>query len=177
MSNRWLFVLPLLMALLLGGFFGYALLAGRNTEDIGSPLVGKAAPAIDLAPLIEGGKRLNIDDWKGHVSVVNFFASWCAPCQVEHPLMMRMARDGVRLQGVNYKNKPEDAKPWLARLGDPYERIGVDADGKAGVEFGISGVPETFVIDKAGIVRLHLRRPLTPDDTQRIRTLVKELAK
>ena len=177
MSNRWLFVLPLLMALLLGGFFAYALLSGRNTEDIGSPLVGKAAPAIDLAPLHEGSKRLSADDWKGQVSVVNFFASWCAPCQVEHPLMMRMARDGVRVQGVNYKNKPEDARPWLARLGDPYERIGVDADGTAGVEFGISGVPETFVIDKAGIVRLHLRRPLTPDDTQRIRALVKDLGK
>ena len=177
MSNRWLFALPLLMALLLGSFFGYALLTGRNPEDIGSPLVGKAAPAIDLPPLHEGGKRLNADDWKGHVTVVNFFASWCAPCQVEHPLISRMARDGVRVQGVNYKNKPEDAKPWLARLGDPYERIGVDADGKAGVEFGISGVPETFVIDKTGVVRLHLRRPLTPDDTQRIRRLVEELAK
>ncbi|MBX3503645.1 MAG: DsbE family thiol:disulfide interchange protein [Alphaproteobacteria bacterium] len=177
MSSRWLFVLPLLMALLLGGFFGYALLAGRSPEEIGSPLVGKPAPSIDLAPLHEGGKRLAAADWRGQVSVVNFFASWCAPCQVEHPLLMRMARDGVRVQGVNYKNKPEDAKPWLARLGDPYERIGVDADGKAGVEFGLSGVPETFVIDRAGIVRLHLRRPLTPDDAQRIRALVKELAK
>jgi cytochrome c biogenesis protein CcmG, thiol:disulfide interchange protein DsbE len=176
-SNRWLFVLPLLMALLLGSFFGYALLNGRSSEDIGSPLVGKAAPAIDLPPLLEGGKRLGSDDWKGQVSVVNFFASWCAPCQVEHPMITRMSRDRVRVQGVNYKNKPEDAKPWLARLGDPYERIGVDADGKAGVEFGLSGVPETFVIDKSGIVRLHLRRPLTPDDAQRIRTLVKELAK
>ena len=178
MSNRWLFALPLLMLAIMAGFFGYALTQNRDPADIGAPLVGKAAPAIDLAPLREDGKRLATADWRGHVTVLNFFASWCAPCQVEHPLLLRLSREGVRVQGVNYRNKPDEARAWLARLGDPYERVGADPDGKAGVEFGVSGVPETLVIDKAGIVRLHLRRPLTVDDAfARIAPLVKELSK
>ena len=110
--------------------------------------------------------------------MVNFFASWCAPCLVEHPLFLRLKGEGVRLHGINYRNKPDEARAWLARLGDPYERIGVDGDGKAGVEFGLSGVPETWSIDKVGIVRLHLRRPLTPDDVNKtILPLVRELLK
>ena len=177
MSNRWLYSLPLLMLVIMAGFFAYALTQNRSPADIGEPLVGHKAPQIDLPPLHEGGARVATADWQDKVTVVNFFASWCAPCLVEHPLFLRMKGEGVRLHGINYRNKPEEAKAWLARLGDPYERIGADPEGKAGVEFGISGVPETFVIDKAGVVRLHLRRPLTPDDTQRIRALVKDLAK
>jgi cytochrome c biogenesis protein CcmG, thiol:disulfide interchange protein DsbE len=177
-SNRWLYVLPLLMLVIMAAFFAYALTQNRNPADIGEPLVGHKAPQIDLPPLHEGGARLTSADWQGKVTVVNFFASWCAPCLVEHPLFLRMKGEGVRLQGINYRNKPEEAKAWLARLGDPYERIGADPDGKAGVEFGISGVPETFVIDKAGIVRLHLRRPLTPDDVNTvILPRVRELSK
>ena len=178
MSNRWLYVLPLLMLVIMAGFFAYALTQNRNPADIGAPLVGHKAPTVDLAPLHDGGARLATADWPGKVTVVNFFASWCAPCLAEHPLFLRLKGEGVRLHGINYRNKPEEAKAWLARLGDPYERIGTDQDGKAGVEFGISGVPETFVIDKAGIVRLHLRRPLTPDDVNTgILPLVRELSK
>ncbi len=178
MSNRWLFVLPLLMLVIMAGFFAYALTQNRNPGDIGAPLVGHKAPVIELAPLHEGGARLTSSDWQGKVTVVNFFASWCAPCLVEHPLFLRLKSEGVRLHGINYRNKPEEAKAWLARLGDPYERIGVDPEGKAGVEFGISGVPETLVIDRAGIVRLHLRRPITADDVNgTILPMVRELSK
>jgi DsbE subfamily thiol:disulfide oxidoreductase len=178
LSNRWLYVLPLLMLVIMAGFFAYALTQSRNPADIGAPLVGHNAPQVDLPPLHEGGARMATADWQGKVTVVNFFASWCAPCLVEHPLFLRMKGEGVRLHGINYRNKPDEAKAWLARLGDPYERIGADPEGKAGVEFGISGVPETFVIDKAGIVRLHLRRPLTPDDVNAvILPLVRELSK
>jgi DsbE subfamily thiol:disulfide oxidoreductase len=177
-SNRWLYILPLLMLVIMGGFFAYALTQGRNPTDIGAPLVGQKAPSIDLPPLHEGGPRLATGDWQGKVTVVNFFASWCAPCLVEHPLFLRLKGEGVHLHGINYRNKPEEAKAWLARLGDPYERIGADQEGKAGVEFGISGVPETLVIDKGGIVRLHLRRPLTPDDVNKtLLPLVKELSR
>jgi DsbE subfamily thiol:disulfide oxidoreductase len=177
-SNRWLYVLPLLMLVVMAGFFAYALTRNANPADIGEPLVGHTAPTVDLPPLEAGGPRLASADWQGKVTVVNFFASWCAPCLMEHPLFLRLKGEGVRLQGINYRNKPDEAKAWLARLGNPYERIGSDIDGKAGVEFGISGVPETLVIDKGGIVRLHLRRALTADDVNKtLLPLLRELAK
>lgn len=178
MSGRWLYVLPLLMLVIMAGFFGYALTQNRSPSDIGEPLLGHKAPSIDLAPLDEGGDRVATADWPDKVTVVNFFASWCGPCLIEHPLFLRMKGEGVRLHGINYRDKPDQAKAWLARLGNPYERVGADPDGKAGVEFGISGVPETFVIDRTGIVRLHLRRPITPDDVNRtILPLLRELSK
>jgi cytochrome c biogenesis protein CcmG/thiol:disulfide interchange protein DsbE len=178
MQSRLLFLLPLLALAGIGAFFGWALLSERDPEDIGSPLVGRAAPMIDLAPLDDGKPRLVLAELKGKPVVLNFFASWCVPCKVEHPLFLRLARtDAFVVVGVNYKDKPADARGWLAQLGDPYARIGVDS-GRAGVEFGISGVPETFVIDARGVVRYHRRGVLSERDlNRRVLPLLQELAK
>jgi cytochrome c biogenesis protein CcmG/thiol:disulfide interchange protein DsbE len=165
-SNRLLFLLPLLMLVVMAGFFGWSLLSGRDPASIGSVMVGRPAPHLAVPSLRAGEPAL--DDallHSGKPVLVNFFASWCAPCLAEHPIMMRLKeRDGVTIIGVAWQNKPDEARAWLKRLGDPFKAVGYDLDGKMGIDWGLSGVPETFLIDAQGIVRLHFRAPLTEQD-------------
>ncbi len=150
--RRALFILPLLTLGIMAGFFAWSLMSGRNPASIGSALVGRPAPAgLELPP--------------GRPVLVNFFASWCVPCLAEHPLFLRMKeREGAVILGIAWKNKPDEARAWLARLGDPYARVEFDENGRRGLDWGLSGVPETYLIDAAGIVRLHFRGPLTDRD-------------
>lgn len=151
--RRALFILPLLTILLMAGFFAWSLTSGRDPTSIGSPLVGRPMPAGTT--LLVPGKPM----------VVNFFASWCAPCLAEHPLFLRLReREGAAILGIAWKNKPEDARAWLQRLGDPYGKVELDLQGKTGLDWGLSGVPETWLVDGQGIVRRHFRGPITERD-------------
>ena len=163
-SVMLLFLLPLLTLALMAGFFAWSLMAGRDPASIGSVMVGRPAPKLEGLAVGDGKPRL-----------VNFFASWCAPCLAEHPLFTRLKqRDGATIVGVAWKDKPEATRAWLARLGDPFSQLLFDPDGKTALDWGLSGVPETYLIDGAGIVRLHFRGPITePDLTQRILPLLK----
>ncbi len=165
-GRRLLFLLPLLTLALMAGFFAWSLVAGRDPAAIGSVMVGKPAPALDLPALRAGEPPLTGALLRGgRPTIVNFFASWCTPCLAEHPLFMRLAqRDGATVIGVAWKNKPDEARAWLARLGDPYRQIGVDLDNRAGLDWGVSGVPETFLVDGDGVVRFHFRGPITEKD-------------
>ena len=131
----------------------------RDPSKIPSPLIGKPAPAFNL-PTPEGG-RLDVDSLRGQVVLVNFWASWCTPCLQEHPLLMELARSGVKIVGMNYKNDPEAARQWLARHGNPFSVIARDEDGRVGLDWGVYGVPETFVLDASGIIRHKHVGPLT----------------
>ena len=131
----------------------------RDPSKIPSPLIGKAAPAFNL-PALEGG-RLDLDSLRGQVVLVNFWASWCTPCLEEHPLLMELARSGVKIVGMNYKNDAQAARQWLARHGNPFSVIAQDHDGRVGLDWGVYGVPETFVVDAGGIIRHKHVGPLT----------------
>jgi cytochrome c biogenesis protein CcmG/thiol:disulfide interchange protein DsbE len=123
-------------------------------------MIDKEAPAFTLAGM--SGEGLARDALKGGPVVINFFASWCVPCRVEHPLLMRLAeQEHVPLYGIDYKDRPEDAMKLLAQLGDPYKRIGLDSDGRVGLDFGVYGVPETYVVDATGHIRQRFVGPLT----------------
>jgi cytochrome c biogenesis protein CcmG/thiol:disulfide interchange protein DsbE len=165
--NRFLFVLPLLTLAILAGFFGWSLLSGRDPASIGSVMVGRAAPTLPNQlgeGLIKSGKPV----------LVNFFASWCAPCLAEHPMFERLkAREGATIIGIAWKDRPEATHAWLQRLGDPFTRLGFDQDGKIALDWGLSGVPETYLIDAQGIVRLHFRGPITERDLAVILPLLK----
>ena len=165
--NRALFVLPLLTLAILAGFFGWSLLSGRDPASIGSVMVGRAAPTLpgQLGEgLIKAGKPV----------LVNFFASWCAPCLAEHPMFERLKqREGATIIGIAWKDKPEATRAWLQRLGDPFTRLGFDQDGKTALDWGLSGVPETYLIDAQGIVRLHFRGPITERDLGAILPLLR----
>ena len=156
------YLLPLIIFLVLVGFFAVGL--NLNPREVPSPLIGKPAPAFALPLLGAPDKKLSATELKGKVWVLNVWASWCVPCQQEHPLIIELAKTGgVPVYGLNYKDKSADATAWLAKLGDPFAATLSDTDGLVGIDYGVYGVPETFVIDKQGVIRLKHIGPMTPE--------------
>lgn len=148
-----------------------------NPRELPSALMNKPVPQFDL-PAVKGRSQgLASADLRGRVSVVNVFASWCTACRQEHPLWMDLSARGlVLVHGLNYKDRPDDAARWLAELGDPYARTGADLDGRAGIEWGVYGVPETFVVDRRGVIRHKIIGAITPAIVeQRLLPLVRQL--
>ena len=159
--KRWLAALPLAaLALLAALFAGYALRHDPHVNP--SAMVGQPLPDLTLSPL-PGGAARRLRAAAGPGVLINFYASWCAPCEQEHPTLLALKAEGVRIIGVAYKDKPENTKAMLARLGDPFAETLVDADGRAGLEFGVSGVPETFLVGSDGRILAKHTGPLTAD--------------
>jgi cytochrome c biogenesis protein CcmG/thiol:disulfide interchange protein DsbE len=174
--RRLVYLLPALLFLVLAGYFALALRPGYDPHILPSAMIDKEAPAFDLAAL-QGGGTLSRDGLKGQPVVVNFFASWCVPCRVEHPLLMHLSQLHVPLYGIAYKDKPVDSTRLLAQMGDPYRVIGVDQQGRTGLDFGVYGVPETYVIDKTGHIRKRFVGPLTAEQVDNeLLPLLKRLA-
>jgi len=169
------FLIPLALFLVLAGFLAAGL--GRNPRELPSPLVGKPAPAFSLARLDADDTRFAPADMKGQVWVLNVWASWCGACRQEHPVLMDLAKAGVApLIGLDYKDAPADARRWLAEHGDPYRLSALDRDGRVGIDYGVYGVPETYVIDKAGHIRFKQVGPVTPELLQaKMLPLIREL--
>ena len=138
-----------------------------NPREVPSPLIGKPAPAFELPLLREPDRRFARKDMLGTVWVLNVWASWCPPCLAEHPVISALAKEGVPVVGLNYKDKREDALPWLERNGDPYRVSVFDAEGRIAIDYGVYGVPETYLIDAAGVIRYKQIGPLTPEDVQK----------
>src|SRR5581483_9333230 len=156
------FAIPLVILLVLIGLFYVGM--HRDPRLVPSPLIGKAAPAFDLPTLDGQPPRVTTADLKGAAVLVNFFASWCAGCQEEHPYLMQLGRSGqVRLLGIDYKDAESDLRPWLEHKGNPYGMILSDLEGRAGIDWGVYGVPETFVVDAQGKILFKQVGPLTPE--------------
>lgn len=156
---RWAPLAALALLVLVGGFL---LLRGGERETISEGLMGRPAPAYALEAL-GGGDQVSNAAMAGRPYVINLFASWCGPCEAEHPLLIGLQQRGVEIVGVAYKDRPENAARFLARLGNPYRAIGLDPVGRFGLELGLVGVPETFVIGADGRVLAVHRGPLTLD--------------
>jgi cytochrome c biogenesis protein CcmG, thiol:disulfide interchange protein DsbE len=151
---------PLALFVLLAVLLGIGLTL--KPREVPSPFIGKAAPAFSLPQLSDAAKNFAPASMQGQVWLLNVWASWCAPCREEHPLLVVLARDNMLpIVGLNYKDDTRNAQEWLLRLGDPYLLTAVDRDGRAGIDWGVYGVPETFVIDRAGVVRHKVIGPLT----------------
>lgn len=147
--GRLVFLLPLVAFTGLLVAFGLSL--GRDPSIVPSALIGKPVPVFSLPPVPGHGPGLSSENLKGAVSLVNVFASWCVACREEHPLLMHLEGMGiVPIYGIDYKDKPEDGAHWLDNMGDPYSRTGVDLDGRVAIDWGVYGVPETFVVDSGG---------------------------
>ena len=150
--------MPLIAFAVLVGFLAVGLTL--NPRLVPSPLIGKPAPEFELPLLLQDG-TFSKKDLIGHVTLVNVWASWCFACRQEHETVKRLSRDGVRIIGLNYKDKTDDAKNWLAKLGNPYQAIAVDIDGRIAIDWGVYGAPETFLIDREGIIRHKVIGPLS----------------
>jgi cytochrome c biogenesis protein CcmG/thiol:disulfide interchange protein DsbE len=161
---RALYVLPVVALLALAAVF-FKSLNGPPPDMLPSALIDKPAPSVELPPLDTATPSFGTADLTaGHVSIVNVWASWCVPCRVEAPALAALAhQQGVALYGLVYKDTPTKARAFLDDTGNPFSRIDLDADGRAGIEWGIYGVPETFVVDGKGIVRLRFAGPLVGD--------------
>jgi cytochrome c biogenesis protein CcmG, thiol:disulfide interchange protein DsbE len=148
-----------------------------NPREVPSPLVGKPAPAFELPLLLEPDKTFSPSQVKGKVWLLNVWASWCPPCVEEHPTVIALAQSGaVPVYGLNYKDKREEAKVWLAKLGNPFVLSAFDPNGRVAIDYGVYGVPETYVIDKQGIIRYKRVGPLTAQIVQqKILPLINEL--
>ncbi|MBU0594625.1 MAG: DsbE family thiol:disulfide interchange protein [Pseudomonadota bacterium] len=169
------FLIPLGIFIVLVGFLGIGL--NLNPREVPSPLIGKPAPDFKLPLLSDPARQLSPEDLRGKVWLFNVWASWCASCRQEHDLLLELSRQGsVPIYGMDYKDQPGDAQTVLARYGNPYVETVVDIDGRAGINFGVYGVPETYLIDKGGIIRYKHTGPLTQEILDRkILPLVKEL--
>jgi cytochrome c biogenesis protein CcmG/thiol:disulfide interchange protein DsbE len=174
--KRWLAVLlaalPLIALLGLGGlFYSYALKRDPHVQP--QALVGKPVPDLTLPTLAEG-QPVRIRDVAAEGPIlINFFASWCAPCEIEHPVLMGLKGEKVRVIGIAYKDAPTNTQALLTRLGDPYAQALVDRDGRAGVEFGVTGVPETYVIARDGTVLAKHTGPLTVPEAEKLAQLAR----
>ncbi|HEX2650552.1 MAG TPA: DsbE family thiol:disulfide interchange protein [Burkholderiales bacterium] len=152
---------------------------GRDPREVPSPLIGKAAPAFELPVLAQPDKRFAPADMKGKVWLLNVWASWCVSCRDEHPVLVELAgKRVIPVLGLNYKDKDDQAKAWLAKFGNPYDLSVVDADGRIGIDYGVYGVPETYLIDGEGVIRYKQIGPLTPAILeQKVLPLAKSLQK
>ncbi len=175
MNKRLLIPLGLFAVLLAFLLVGLTL----NPREVPSPLVGKPAPEFRLAKLHTPQQQLGTADLKGRVWLLNVWASWCVACRVEHPLLVELGKSKlVPIVGLNYKDKPDEGIAWLAQHGDPYDVSVVDRDGRVGIDWGVYGVPETFVVDKAGVIRYKHIGPVDAAAIERkILPLVRELQK
>ena len=176
--NRAIYLLPLLVLLVMAGYFIVGL--GMNPRELPNMLEGKPVPAFDLPPIKGRDAGFKSTDLLGQVSLVNIFGSWCVACLVEHPFLMTIKhRDLVPIHGIDWREQDRDAGPrWLRRHGDPYTLIGDDPESKAAIAFGVTGAPETFLVDRAGVVRYKHVGPVTQavwDDT--LWPLIQELRK
>jgi len=165
--RRLLFLIP--VAVFIGVGIGLAVGLTRDPSVLPSALLDKPVPAFELPPIEgRGGDGLRSADLAGGVALVNVFASWCVPCRAEHPVLLGLAERGVPIYGINYKDRPEQARAWLEELGDPFKSIGADRDGRVSIDWGVYGVPETFVIGPDGRIRHKFVGPMQPRDVEEI---------
>jgi cytochrome c biogenesis protein CcmG/thiol:disulfide interchange protein DsbE len=173
--KRWQFIIPGVLFAVLVLF----LVRGLNLDprEVPSPLIGKPAPAFTLPRLDDPTQKIGREDLLGKVWVLNVWASWCVACREEHPLLVEYSRrKSVPVYGLNYKDGRAEAQRWLANFGNPYDASISDTDGRVGIDFGVYGVPETFIVDKRGVVRFKQIGPITPEALRdKIEPLLKQL--
>lgn len=175
--NRFVFLIPIAAFMAIVLWFGAGL--GRDPGYIPSMLIDRPAPEFSLPPIAGRERGFSSSDLKGQVSMVNIFGSWCATCEIEHPVLMEIAKEGTApIYGLDWKDRPGAGAEWLAERGDPYAAVGDDADGRVAIDFGVTGAPETFIVDAEGRVRHKHIGEITRENWRRVlRPMIEDLKK
>ena len=160
--KKQLFVIPFVVFFLIISVFLYLLLIERNPSELPSVLINKKAPNFKTTSLFDENLIVSNKEFTGEITLVNFFATWCLPCKEEHPFIKKLSSEpGIKVIGINYKDENNKAKKWLKKLGNPYTKVGIDKNGSIGIDWGLYGIPETYVVDKNGIIKYKYIGPIT----------------
>ena len=160
--KKQLFVIPSVVFFLIISVFLYLLLIERDPSELPSVLINKKAPNFKTTSLFDENLIVSNKEFTDEITLVNFFATWCLPCKEEHPFIKKLSSEpGIKLIGINYKDENSKAKKWLKELGNPYTKVGIDKNGSIGIDWGLYGIPETYVVDKNGIIKYKYIGPIT----------------
>ena len=172
--RKTFFILPLVFFLIFGIFF-YLLSTDRNPSEIPSNLLNKTVPIFEAESLFKNEKFVSSNEFRNEITLVNFFATWCKPCRDEHVYIKRFAnKKGLKVIGINYRDNPEKTIKWLKDLGNPYNNILIDKNGKIAIEWGVYGIPETFIINSNGIIKYRHVGPITNKIYKKINLIIKK---
>mgnify|MGYP001244816446 CR=1 FL=1 len=170
-----LFVIPVILFLFVLSVFFYLLLIERNPNELPSNLLNKNVPNFETKSLLNDEKFVASNEFGKELVLVNFFATWCKPCRDEHAFIKRFSKKGIRIIGINYKDKSTNAIKWLENLGNPYSDIPIDKDGRIAIDWGVYGIPETFIVNSKGIIKYRHVGPVTKKIYKKINLLINEI--
>ena len=174
--KKLLLIIPSLLFILISLLFFYVLIIERNPSEIPSNLLNKNTPTFEADALIKKEKFVSSRKFGNEIVLVNFFATWCKPCRDEHAFIKRFSNEkGIRVIGINYKDNPKKTVEWLRKLGNPYSNVPIDKDGRIAIDWGVYGIPETFVINSNGIIKYRQAGPITKKIYRKINSLIKEI--
>ena len=173
--KKQLLILPAIFLLILLIFF-YLLIIDRNPTELPSTLLNKNVPKFETESLLKEKKFISSEEFGGEIKLVNFFATWCKPCRDEHNFIKDFSnQEGVEVIGINYKDNEQKAIRWLKKLGNPYSNIGVDKNGRIAIDWGVYGIPETFVVNSKGIIKYRHVGPITKKIYKKINLIINEI--
>ena len=174
--NKKIFLVPAVLFFLLISVFFYLLLIDRDPSELPSVLINKEAPQFKAESLFDEKIIISNTEFGEEIVLINFFATWCLPCREEHPFIKKLSNEpGIKLIGINYKDKKNIAKKWLNEMGNPYSKVGVDRNGRIAIDWGLYGIPETYVVDKNGIVQYKYIGPITKKTYKKFYSQIKKL--
>ena len=176
MIKKQLLKLPFIIFIIILSIFFYLLLIDRNPSKIPSALINNYIPDFEANSLFKSEKFYSSEEFASKITLVNFFATWCKPCRDEHVYLQRFQNEkGLNIVGINYKDNPEKAMQWLKKLGNPYSNIAIDNKGKIAIDWGVYGIPETFVVNSKGVIKFRHVGPINKKKYKEINSLIKEL--
>jgi len=171
------FTIPIILFLFVLSVFFYLLIIERDPLDLPSNLLNKNVPDFEAKSLLNDEKFVASNEFGNELVLVNFFATWCKPCRDEHIYIKKFSKRGIRIIGINYKDKSANAIKWLGKLGNPYSNIPIDKDGRIAIDWGVYGIPETFIVDSKGIIKYRHVGPVTKKIYKKINLLINEIEK
>ena len=169
-------IIPVIIFLIILSIFFYLLMIERNPSEIPSNLLNKKVPQFETKSLLKDESFISTKEFGNEIVLVNFFATWCKPCRDEHAFIKRFSNENkVRVIGINYKDNPKKTIDWLNNLGNPYSNVPLDKNGKIAIDWGVYGIPETFVVDSAGIIKYRHVGPITKKEYKKINLLIEKI--